>query len=150
MRHSPLRVLLLALVAALLFAAAPATSASASYSTLKSASKTWGDCTMRVNLSRELVYQNGDRFRAGGNISCTQRHLWTTTKVTLKRNTIGVVGNTSSSSNSYGMGTNWLYAIFQAPRFACYNYQVLVEFSVAGLGSNYLTSGSPATYCDLL
>ena len=110
-----------------------------------SGAKAFGDCTITAR-----TYVDGGYVIAGGNITCGYRHSTSWGRVHLKVN--GAEATTprdATYSNSYGWGNNWGWTPWVYNGVGrCNSWQAVVEVWISGLGSTYVTTGSPRTYCS--
>jgi len=150
--HRINRLAISALVSAalILLLSAPG-GASAAFSTIKMGEpKTFGDCTLRASVEVDQLGFWDDAARAAGVANCTERHAKTEFEVILKKN--GAVWTTSgvaTFTNSFGTGPTWRRSptrYLNAPQ--CFDLQAVVKVTISGLGSNYVTSGSPKRECS--
>jgi len=126
-------------IASLLLANAGTAFAASGYASWQYAS--YGDCTLM-----SAVYQDNGVVYGGGNANCSARHATTRAYVTLKQNGTAIAPPAIAEfSNSFGMGSRVLWTPGYPGR--CQNWQTVTTFYISGLGTTYLTSGSPKMVC---
>ncbi len=113
-------------------------------------SGTAGDCTLTAALDKATLFSW--KVFGSGNVSCSLRHSSTQVTTTLKASngtsSWNVATAATTFTNSFGTGSRWLQTSTTA--FSCnpaLYYQVVVSSTISGLGSYYVTTGSPKKVC---
>jgi len=119
-----------------------ATAANAATTTVASKSATVSDCNLYTS-----VKINGGVISGFGAVSCTHSHSTLNAKVELKLNgTTAKVGTITGSYNPL-MGTVNAYGQYQLSVGQCVTAQAVLSWNVSGIGTGYITTGTPKTIC---
>jgi hypothetical protein len=103
---------------------------------------TFGDCTLTVGMKR---WAYGPYAYGYGQASCATRKAATHVTVTLKKDGgTEQTANTTAFTNSFGMGSRWLYTNWS---HGC-QFQAVMNVNISGYGATYVTTGAPLNICS--
>lgn len=109
---------------------------------------TYGDCRLYTSVTSD-AWGTGHVYRGNGVISCTKYH--TVSLTTSLKIDLGAAGTWQQSLNNVTTpGINGFVVTsggFYVPKGECHYYQSGVNASISGIGSVFLSSGSPVPIC---
>lgn len=113
-------------------------------------SRGFGDCKLSVWMEAVYTYTGYGKYldvRGVGSVPCSNRHASTTATVELKKAFSTVRTASTTFTNSYGLGTRHLQTAYDIRPSGCDYYQAVMKVAISGLGSTYVTTGSPDWLC---